>query len=750
MPTLSGSGKALMYSQFGPMRFGATRFGYGSALVYVSIGGVWRRDHMLAASLTITDTLDEVPNRCQFAVRGFTPTVGMEVIITLGSSNNLERLFAGYILHVQQVQAGKDLDVQYHVDCIDYTWLLTFRTVTKQYRTQSASAIAVDLIASYASGFTTAHVETGLESIDEITFTNEDLPTCLTRLAKRIGAYWRPDYVKDVHFGITDDATNPVDLTSTHPTLSNLAYDRDLSQVITRVSIEGYGSAVRTEALVGDTTLQVVDDSFYSSAGGTVVSGPQRITYTAIGSGNILTPTWITVTKPEVTTPKWAGAAYAPALRRFVIVGNATVATSPDGLTWTPRTASWTGQAAGIVWAAERALFVLVTNSGEVETSPDGITWTSQTASAANVWTGITWAPELSGGLFVAVGESGANRVMTSPDGITWTGHTAASALAWRAVAWSASLGLLVAVAEQSGATSAMSSPDGTNWTSRTPSDTGNAWFGVAWSPTVGKFVAAGSTGGIMYSSNGTSWTSIADRAGAANAMTGVLWVPEESRYVAVIYNTTRIFWSTDAITWAEEVIPTGEWALNGPTPFAYGGGTIILTADDNGTDAVICANVSSHYALLTGIPASGAGAIQYAIAEGDAVNILVTVNDTAAQATLAALIGGDGIVEEYVQDRRLSATECTARGQAILDLRSTVEGSLTYRCRDKRTRSGLTITIAIAGTTNISGAFKIQQVTIHDFTNRIAACYPTFDVQASTTRFSFEDMLRQARKAAA
>lgn len=751
MPTLSGSAKALMYSQFGPMRFGATRFGYASPFVYLSIGGVLRRDQTLAESLTITDTLDEVPNRCQFTVRGFTPTVGMEVLITLGSSNNAERLFAGYILHVQQVQQGKDLDVQYHADCIDYTWLLTFRKVTKQYRTQAASAIAVDLIATYASGFTTVHVETGLDVVDEITFTNEDLPTCLTRLAKRIGAYWRPDYGKDIHFGVTNDAANPVDLTTTHPTVADLAYDQDLGQLITRVSIEGYGSTASAPVSVGATTIPIVDDAFYNAAGGTVVAGPQRIAYTGIGDVNVLSPVWVTVTKPLVTTPKWAGAAYAPALRRFVIVGNAAVATSPDGLTWTARTASWTGQAAGIVWAAALSLFVLVTNSGEVETSPDGITWTSQTPAAANTWTGLAWAPELGGGLLVAVGTSGVSRVMTSPDGITWTGHTAASALAWSAVAWSASLGLLVAVAAQSGATSAMSSPDGTTWTSRTPSNATKAWFSITWSATVGKFVAVGTAGAIMYSSNGTSWTSIADIAGAANALTGVFWAAEESRYIAVLYNTTRIFWSIDALTWAEEVIPTGEWSLNGPTGIAYGAGTVLAVADDNGADAVLCANISDHSKELAGIPASGPGSVVYAIAQGDVLNILVTVNALAAQAALVTLLGtGDGVVEDYLQDRRLSETECTARGQAILDLRSPVEGSLHYRCRDTRTRSGLTITISIAGTTNISGAFKIQQVTISDFSLRVAACYPTFAVQASTTRFSFEDMLRQARKAAA
>jgi len=58
-------------------------------------------------------------------------------------------------------------------------------------------------------------------------------------------------------------------------------------------------------------------------------------------------------------------------------------------------------------------------------TSPDGITWTNRTAPYSNQWRSICWAPELS--LFCAVGRTGTYRVMTSPDGINWTARTAAA-----------------------------------------------------------------------------------------------------------------------------------------------------------------------------------------------------------------------------------------------------------------------------------------------------------------------------------
>jgi len=78
-------------------------------------------------------------------------------------------------------------------------------------------------------------------------------------------------------------------------------------------------------------------------------------------------------------------------------------------------------------------------------TSPDGITWTARTAGAVSGWRSVCWSPELS--LFVAVAYTGTDRVMTSPDGITWTARTAGAVSGWCSVCWSPELSLFVAVA---------------------------------------------------------------------------------------------------------------------------------------------------------------------------------------------------------------------------------------------------------------------------------------------------------------
>lgn len=104
--------------------------------------------------------------------------------------------------------------------------------------------------------------------------------------------------------------------------------------------------------------------------------------------------------------------AYAPSINRFVVVGsNGTVNTREGGSsTWTQRTISnhvWTS----VCWSTELSLFIAVagnqdTNVGFVATSPDGITWTDRTAATTNDW------------ISVAVSEAGtASQAYTNPGG---------------------------------------------------------------------------------------------------------------------------------------------------------------------------------------------------------------------------------------------------------------------------------------------------------------------------------------------
>jgi hypothetical protein len=150
----------------------------------------------------------------------------------------------------------------------------------------------------------------------------------------------------------------------------------------------------------------------------------------------------------------------------------------------------------------------------------------------------------------------------------------------------------------------------------------------------------------------------------------------------------------------------------------------------------------------LIGIPASGPGAIIWPIERGQDINVWVQVDDPAAQVTVAALLTSPaagphaGVIEEALQDRRLSITEARARGRAYLELRKNVLVRIRYHSQDLNTRAGRTIHVRILTPPyDIDADFTIQTVTIGNFHPALA---PTFTVEAAAVQFNFEDLVRR------
>ena len=208
---------------------------------------------------------------------------------------------------------------------------------------------------------------------------------------------------------------------------------------------------------------------------------------------------------------------------------------------WTSRTsADETANWRSVVYGA--GLWVAVAESGtnRVMTSPDGITWTPRTAAEANAWNSVAYGNNL----FVAVASTGTNRVMTSPDGITWTARTA-PAKSWNSVAYGNNLFVAVGFGATA-ADSVMTSPDGITWTARTAVELAT-WNSVAYGN--GRWVAVNGNGTsrVMTSTNGTTWSTV--DAVAANNWQSVAY--GNGLWVAVSTNgTNRVMTSPDGITW--------------------------------------------------------------------------------------------------------------------------------------------------------------------------------------------------------
>ena len=278
---------------------------------------------------------------------------------------------------------------------------------------------------------------------------------------------------------------------------------------------------------------------------------------TSIDSINSYAGTELYVSRWKTRTTNnnnWRSVAWSPELSLFAAVSSYgavdRVMTSPDGITWTNRTASASSTWTGIAWAPSLTLFCAVSYSGTVMTSPDGITWTSRTPASANQWRSVVWSPDLT--LFCAVSENGTgNRVMTSPDGITWTSRTNPEDNEWESVTWSPDLTLFCAVSKN-GTYQVMTSPDGITWTSRTAAAS-NRWFGVVWAPELTLFCAVSSNGTLdraMTSPDGITWTSRTTP--TYNDWQSVAWAPELGIFCAVSSDGTgdRVMTSPDGITW--------------------------------------------------------------------------------------------------------------------------------------------------------------------------------------------------------
>ena len=203
---------------------------------------------------------------------------------------------------------------------------------------------------------------------------------------------------------------------------------------------------------------------------------------------------------------------------KFVAVGNSGInigvifscstAAELEGA-WTPATASgvgigqntnnWSSVTYGLIYtnpppANIPGLFVAVGSNvlgSTVITSRNGTDWSNVLSSEDNTWASVTYGM----GLFVAVSNTGTNRVMTSHNGSVWVPRLAPEA-EWSSVTFGN--GLFVAVAASTLLTpedQIMVSRDGINWSLRR-SPGNNAWSSVAFGNN--RFVAVSTDGNTL------------------------------------------------------------------------------------------------------------------------------------------------------------------------------------------------------------------------------------------------------------
>ncbi|WP_461255548.1 hypothetical protein [Treponema sp. R80B11-R83G3] len=250
-----------------------------------------------------------------------------------------------------------------------------------------------------------------------------------------------------------------------------------------------------------------------------------------------------------------------------------------NGVTWkaVTNTTFGTGKIQAIAWggAAGQEKFVAGSDDGKMAYSSDGITWTTVADSKLGYIEAITYG----NGKFVAVGYS---KIAYSSDGVTWTAVTTASSA--NAIAWGGAAGQEKFVAGEDG--SIAYSSDGVTWTRVFVNDifgnVNNNILGIAysddyWGAGTAKFVAVGYLGKMAYSSDGVTWTAVADTKFGRN-ISGIAW--GFLRFVAV--GQDKVAESTDGIIWIDRLgdIPMDN-TIGGGSAITYGNGKFVAVGSN-------------------------------------------------------------------------------------------------------------------------------------------------------------------------
>jgi hypothetical protein len=346
-----------------------------------------------------------------------------------------------------------------------------------------------------------------------------------------------------------------------------------------------------------------------------------------------------------------------------IFSGTNILLTSPDGSTWTSRTAPWVGDVNGVAFGGGKYVMVGNDNVGlRVATSPDGVTWTSGTPP----WTAIVLGPGFpnyydtnanagswaqsglvayGNNMFVFVGRerlSGGTLqpvIASSPDGVTWTKQTVQVAGAGLGY-WNTGIAQHIVFAngrfmvcgwdDSNSGTRVMSSVDGITWANKTVLSWGGNYTNARITYGAGKWICAGSpsmsytpnnSGSAPGSSNpwgsavsvsldnGTTWADVTTPSWD--------WVTDLRYYAGKFYLTGETFagstagtgnfmQSADGVAWSRST-PLSAASVNG---ISYGNGVYLIIGGGsatNGSPASLASSTDgSSFTVETGVPVGG------------------------------------------------------------------------------------------------------------------------------------------------
>ena len=275
-------------------------------------------------SVTLQDVLGAQPNTGTLTFDTVAPHVGDAIAIGLGSMAPADLLFGG---EIQNLEATYQADArnlglrEWPVDLIDHSFALNKRRPFVSFVNESATTAAQQLVATYAPGFTSAHVQAGLPTLTINFDGSQTLLECLNAIAQAIGGRTKVDYSRDVHLFLPPEPglVMPDPITLDNPPLNSppIRFTVDLSQCRTRVYGKGHGETIPSDISIGETILPVESIAFFNAAGGRAIASltsdgaqTQQLTYAGIqvgGVGTVVGPGAAPSAQPTATPVPGSG-----------------------------------------------------------------------------------------------------------------------------------------------------------------------------------------------------------------------------------------------------------------------------------------------------------------------------------------------------------------------------------------------------------------------------------------------------------
>lgn len=253
--------------------------------ISLTVAGTERAGSIVVDSLVKEDAINDEKDTLRFRVLkygsvGFTPAKNEEVVLTIDSVKE----FGGLIVSVEKhIEAGQM--VVYDVTCSDYRFQLDQKVVNERYDDQSVDLIISDLIATYASTFTTTDVVI-TTTVETMSFNRVSLSAAIEKIAKATGNSWYVDYDKGVHFFAKSQNSAPFLVTDSNGKYlqDTLKINDDLSQLRNVLIVRGDEERgdVRTEIQSPTTADQII-----FNLGNKFAQQPQAFLDTGSGTSSI-------------------------------------------------------------------------------------------------------------------------------------------------------------------------------------------------------------------------------------------------------------------------------------------------------------------------------------------------------------------------------------------------------------------------------------------------------------------------------